>query len=187
MRAYLAKLVERGLSPRTAARRLSALRQFHRFLVSEGIRGDDPMSRIDAPRLGRPLPKTLSEDEVKRLIDAAATLPSPERERLEAGSGSELAVFERRGAEVEIVASARQWAVRRIAAAMLAGAMERYRQAQSDPLMARAGELFAGLTLGAFSGLTQDYGEDDRPRLVGVRPGGAHVVTLTAEVTRYLR
>ncbi len=83
VRAYLAKLVERGLSPRTAARRLSALRQFHRFLVAEGIRDDDPMSRIDAPRLGRPLPKTLSEDEVKRLLDAAATLPSPERERLE--------------------------------------------------------------------------------------------------------
>jgi len=83
VRAYLAKLVERGLSPRTAARRLSALRQFHRFLVSEGVRDDDPMSRIDAPRLGRPLPKSLSEDEVKRLIDSAATLPTPDRERLE--------------------------------------------------------------------------------------------------------
>jgi uncharacterized protein YhaN len=98
-----------------------------------------------------------------------------ERERLEAGSGSELAAFERRGAEVEIVANARQWAVRRIAAAMLAGAIERYRDAQSDPLMARAGELFAAITQGSFSGLAQDYDEDDRPSLVGVRPNGARL------------
>jgi integrase/recombinase XerD len=82
VQAYLSRLVEKGLSPRTAARRLSALRQFHRFLVSEGIRQDDPMSRIEAPRLGRPLPKTLSEDEVRRLMAATADLPSPERERL---------------------------------------------------------------------------------------------------------
>jgi integrase/recombinase XerD len=82
VRAYLVQTTERGLSPRTAARRLSALRQFHRFLVAEGIRADDPMSRIDAPRLGRPLPKTLSEAEVRALIAAAGELPSPERERL---------------------------------------------------------------------------------------------------------
>ena len=58
----------RELAPRTAARRLSALRQFYRFLVLEGVRADDPTAALDAPRLGRPLPKLLSEDEV----DAAA-------------------------------------------------------------------------------------------------------------------
>ena len=84
VRAYLKRMDDAGLSPRTAARRLSALRQFHRFLVSEGIRADDPLTSIDGPRLGRPLPKTLSEDEVRRLIRAAGTLPDSERERLTA-------------------------------------------------------------------------------------------------------
>jgi uncharacterized protein YhaN len=41
--------------------------------------------------------------------------------------------------------------------------------------MKRAGELFAALTSGSFSGLSQDYGEDDKPRLVGVRPDGGRV------------
>lgn len=84
VRGYLARLTRQGLSPRTAARRLSALRQFHRFLVSEGRREDDPMTAIDSPRLGRNLPKTLSEQEVNALIAAAAAAPSPppERQRL---------------------------------------------------------------------------------------------------------
>ena len=82
VRAYLKCMDDLGLSPRTAARRLSALRQFHRFLVSEGVRGDDPLTSIDGPRLGRPLPKTLSEDEVQRLIQAAGALPENERVRL---------------------------------------------------------------------------------------------------------
>ena len=84
VRAYLKRLDDAGLSPRTAARRLSALRQFHRFLVSDGIRSDDPLTSIDGPRLGRPLPKTLSEDEVQRLIQAASALPESERVRLSA-------------------------------------------------------------------------------------------------------
>ena len=58
-RAYLAGLDASGLSARTQARRLSALRQFHRFLLDEGIRGDDPTAILDSPKLGRPLPKVL--------------------------------------------------------------------------------------------------------------------------------
>ena len=72
LRRYLAGLDASGMSPRTQARRLSALRQFHRFLLEEGIRADDPTAILDSPKLGRPLPKVLSEDEVKRLIEAAA-------------------------------------------------------------------------------------------------------------------
>jgi len=84
VRAYLAHLARRKLSPRTSARRLSALHQFYRFLVAEGIRSDDPLATIDGPRLGRPLPKVLSEAEVRRLIDAAAALEPAERVRLTA-------------------------------------------------------------------------------------------------------
>ncbi len=52
LRRYLARLSGAGLSPRTTARRLSALRQFHKFLFAEGIRGDDPTAQLDSPRLG---------------------------------------------------------------------------------------------------------------------------------------
>lgn len=69
-------------APRTLARRLSALRQFFRFLVSEGQRQDDPSSVLDSPRQGRPLPKYLSEDEVVALLDAAAERREPEGLRL---------------------------------------------------------------------------------------------------------
>ncbi len=71
VRAYLASLAERGLSVRTQARRLSVLKQFHRFLLGEGHRSDDPTSAVDAPRLGRPLPGTLSEEDVTRLLATA--------------------------------------------------------------------------------------------------------------------
>jgi integrase/recombinase XerD len=73
--AYMASLHANGLSARTAARRLSALRQFHLFLLNEGVRTDDPTSQLDTPRLPRPLPKFLSEQEVDALLDAATRKP----------------------------------------------------------------------------------------------------------------
>ena len=79
---YLAAAGTRRLAPRTLARRLSALRQFYRFLLTEGLRTDDPTSGIDTPRLGRPLPKMLSEAEVARLIDTAEKWPDEEGVRL---------------------------------------------------------------------------------------------------------
>lgn len=59
------------IAVRTVARRLSALRQYYRFLVSENKRKDDPTSTIDSPKQGRTLPKTLTEAEVTRLIKVA--------------------------------------------------------------------------------------------------------------------
>jgi len=72
---YMAGLHRAGLSARTAARRLSALRQFHRFLLREGVRGDDPTALLDAPRLRPALPKYLAESEVDGLLQAAARRP----------------------------------------------------------------------------------------------------------------
>ena len=69
--AYLKRLDDQGLSPKTIARRLSSLRQFFRFLFAEGDRQDDPTRMLDAPKVGRSLPKYLSEDEVDALLDAA--------------------------------------------------------------------------------------------------------------------
>ncbi|MGH7057151.1 MAG: tyrosine recombinase [Acetobacteraceae bacterium] len=74
---YFASLAARGLSASTAARRLSSLRQFHRFLLAEGRRGDDPTRHLDRPRMPRRLPKYLSEGEVEALLAAAAALPPP--------------------------------------------------------------------------------------------------------------
>jgi integrase/recombinase XerD len=75
LRAYMAGLGAQGLKPRTAARRLSALRQFHRFLLREGIRADDPTGLLDSPKLPAVLPKYLSEHEVDSLLAAAVRFP----------------------------------------------------------------------------------------------------------------
>ena len=82
LHAYLAAMTTRQLAPRTLARRLSAMRQFFRFLVGEGARADDPTAGLDTPRLGRPLPKILGEDQVTQLIASAAAAPAEEGSRL---------------------------------------------------------------------------------------------------------
>lgn len=74
LEALLAGLAADGLSPATAARRLSALKRFYRFLLKEGLRQDDPASSLSGPKKPRPLPKILSEAEVDALFDAADAL-----------------------------------------------------------------------------------------------------------------
>jgi integrase/recombinase XerD len=87
VRGYLADLDDRGFAARSAARRLSAVRQLHRFLFTEGTRGDDPTGTVEGPRQPARLPKVLSEAEVGRLIDTArsaamaADQPAPARLR----------------------------------------------------------------------------------------------------------
>ena len=70
--AWYAELGRRGLSPATQARRRSAVRQFYRFALGEGWRVDDPSRRLDAPKQGRSLPRTLAGEEIERLLTAAA-------------------------------------------------------------------------------------------------------------------
>jgi len=84
VRAYLETLHSENVSARTVARRLSAFRQFFRFLISEGVRQDDPIASIDRPRQDRTLPKYLSEPDVDRLLEAAAQWPDREGLRLAA-------------------------------------------------------------------------------------------------------
>ncbi|MFI5014443.1 MAG: AAA family ATPase [Hyphomicrobiales bacterium] len=94
---------------------------------------------------------------------------------LEAGVGAELAIQLRRNAEGELTAAAREWAVLKLGALLLGTAIERHREVAQNPLIARAGELFSGLTGGAFAGLGSHFDEDDRPVLVGRRRNGANV------------
>lgn len=67
---YLEHCVKRGARPRTTARLLSSLRRFYRYLVREKLSKDDPTALIDAPKLGRPLPKSLTEEQVEKLLYA---------------------------------------------------------------------------------------------------------------------
>jgi integrase/recombinase XerD len=84
VRDFMAYLDEQGLAASTAARRLSAIRQYHRFLFVESVRGDDPTSQVDSPKLPRTLPRLLEEEEVTALIDTASRRLGPEGLRLNA-------------------------------------------------------------------------------------------------------
>lgn len=104
---WFADLSRRGLSPATQARRRSAVRQFYRFALAEGWRADDPSRRLDAPKQGRPLPKTLSRDEIERLIVAASAREGAAGVRLiclmELAYASGLRVSELLGLKVQAV------------------------------------------------------------------------------------
>ncbi|MBU3969962.1 MAG: tyrosine recombinase [Alphaproteobacteria bacterium] len=105
--AWYADLGRRGLSPATQARRRSAVRQFYRFALGEGWRADDPSRRLDAPKQGRSLPRTLSGDEIERLLMAAAARDGAAGLRLvalvELAYASGLRVSELLGLKVEAV------------------------------------------------------------------------------------
>jgi integrase/recombinase XerD len=65
---FLASLKKAGLSPRSRARTLVALRTFHKFLLTEGLAAGNPAAQIAAPRSLASLPQTLAPDEVDRLL-----------------------------------------------------------------------------------------------------------------------
>jgi integrase/recombinase XerD len=88
VRGFMAGLEERGLKASSAARRLSAVRQFHKFLYVEGYASSDPTAAVGGPKRGRSLPKVLSVDDVDRLLavakEAADAGEGPPPERLRA-------------------------------------------------------------------------------------------------------
>lgn len=67
---YLSHRMAQGLKSRSTARALSCLRSFYRYLLRENLVVEDPTLRVDNPKLGRPLPDTLSEGDVERLLKA---------------------------------------------------------------------------------------------------------------------
>ena len=93
---YLAANVRRGLSPRSSARRLSTLRRFYRYLLREGLIGEDPTADVRSPSLGRPLPKSITEASVEKLLAAPpeTTLGVRDRAMLETMYASGLRVSE---------------------------------------------------------------------------------------------
>ncbi len=67
---YMASRGASGYSARSSARQASSLRGFYQFLAREGIRANDPSAQLEGPKLGRALPKTLTEEDVEALLDA---------------------------------------------------------------------------------------------------------------------
>ena len=94
------------------------------------------------------------------------------RGEFESSIGAEAALQQRRNAEAELVDAARRWAVLKAASALIGGALDDHRARRRDPLMTRAGEAFATLTGGAFSGLDQSFYDDDEAKLEACRPNG---------------
>ena len=71
--AFLAFRVEQGVHPRSSARQLSSIRRFFRFMVREQRAESDPTQSVQMPKLGRPLPKSMTEADVERLLSAPDT------------------------------------------------------------------------------------------------------------------
>ncbi len=67
---WMVVLGQQGISPRSVARKLSALRQFYRYLLRTGQVEENPTRRVETPKAGRKLPQTLGEGQVERLLQA---------------------------------------------------------------------------------------------------------------------
>ena len=79
---YLSDCVRKGARPRTTARLLSSLRRFYGYLVRENRVKVDPTALIDSPKIGRPLPKSLTEEQVEKLLQSPdVTTPLGLRDR----------------------------------------------------------------------------------------------------------
>ena len=77
VQAYLAVRMQQASKANTSARLLSSLRRYYRFALNQQLIKRDPCALIPAPKLGRPLPKTMSETDVERLL-AAPNIETPE-------------------------------------------------------------------------------------------------------------
>ncbi len=73
---FVARQRSGGKSPKSVARAIATLRVFHRFLVEEGLRTDDPMSMIEGVSVPKGIPKALSQDEVIRLLESVTGVDS---------------------------------------------------------------------------------------------------------------
>jgi len=94
---YLSGLVGKGARPRSTARLLSSLRRFYRYWVREERIKSDPTALIDSPKIGRPLPKSLTEEQVEKLLqspDETTTHGLRDRAMLEALYATGLRVSE---------------------------------------------------------------------------------------------
>ena len=112
--AWLSAALAEGIKASTAARRLSGVRRFYRYLLREGVISEDPTVRIDSPHLPRRLPDTLTEADVDALLaepDPELPIESRDKAMLEILYGCGLRVTELTGLTVDQV-NLRQGVVR---------------------------------------------------------------------------
>jgi len=86
LQSYLAERIAHSAKPRSTARLLSSLRRLFRFMCREGMREDDPSALVESPKLGRSLPKSLSESDIESLLrspDVSTPLGMRDRAMLE--------------------------------------------------------------------------------------------------------
>jgi integrase/recombinase XerD len=69
--AFIREERERGVAARSSARRISALRTFYRLLVREGRAAENPLERLDSPKLWRALPRTLTREQAQSLVEVS--------------------------------------------------------------------------------------------------------------------
>lgn len=79
--SYILSLKERNYAPATVARKLAAAKSFFGFLVGEGVLEEDPTESLGAPKVGKSLPKAISIQEVRQLLEQPAKLSTPEAKR----------------------------------------------------------------------------------------------------------
>ena len=104
--AWMSRGLAEGLKTSTAARRLSGLRRFYRFLLREGLIAEDPTLRIDSPRTMRSLPDSLTEEEVEALLsepDPGVPIELRDKAMMEILYGCGLRVSELTGLRVDQV------------------------------------------------------------------------------------
>ncbi len=78
---YMINLRERSYAPATTARKVAAIKSFFNFLVAEGVLGANPAEGIAGPKVGKSLPRSISVEEVERLLEESARLSTPEAKR----------------------------------------------------------------------------------------------------------
>ncbi|MGN6308726.1 MAG: AAA family ATPase [Xanthobacteraceae bacterium] len=114
---------------------------------------------------------------LQNIANASATLQQKrgERDSLLQGRDANTAASERAQASAELLSIAESWLLRAAAARLAGRAIERHRAKMQDPMIARAGELFAAASDAAFAGLVIDYGDDDQPELKARRTNDERV------------
>ncbi|MGV2432482.1 MAG UNVERIFIED_CONTAM: site-specific tyrosine recombinase XerD [Rickettsiaceae bacterium] len=82
IREFIHQLSKSGLGSRSVARKISSIRSFYSFLISESLAKENPAQFIDLPKYTEPLPITLSGEEIKNLLEICDESLSPENIRL---------------------------------------------------------------------------------------------------------
>ena len=105
VRTFVASLHQRGLSGRSIARTLSAVRSFYRYLLREGLARRNPAAGVTAPKAPKRLPQTLTTDQAARLVDfkSGTDLETRDRALLELLYSSGLRLSELVGLDVNDV------------------------------------------------------------------------------------